>query len=736
MALDLFRPYPGVALLTTERGSVLLGAPTDAFKATKALCQAHNLAFPRVLVAPQRLLCGGHPQFNPEFFLYDFLFVYGAAFKPELEGERLQLCVDEAQVEEQRQALRITLVGPTRAEMEAYRDAGGRPTMTAAEIDRLARVAEHMAIKKAGRSRTVDEMVEFSTFDQQGRVDLLDGQLVLVRESPTSFRARHAGRELQVDLAFTPPVRPFAELPAPSLVQTPETFGVKPIGTRSGFDLSGPTTGFVIWLNGRAIVYDGPVGTRYLLERQGISLTDVGAVILSHCHEDHMGAFVELILSGHRPMVLTAEPIYRSALAKLAGVFQQPPEEIARLIDYHPVRPGEPIELYGGRLDFFYTVHAIPTVGLAVSLRHGGAEHRVQISGDTMHHDGLDEMRKAGVIDDPVHRELRALVPTSKDDNALFFADVGEAIIHGHPKDWQDNPNRVLYYHCPDNEHTRSFGHPIAVPGHNETLVEAPRLHASVPVRLLAALAAFDLDPGQLATFLHTGRARRVEANAVLGRAGEPSTTFTVVTSGSASVQRGGDQPAGILRPGEFFGHRELVDPERRLSATIVALTPMELFELDGALVDQLLGAPSPDEQTALWRRRASLAAAPLLAHLDLPTRHALAQAAHEERHLAGDTILTQGQLADDFFLLIDGEVEITATGQPVATLKAGDADRYFGITAALFAAQPQRVTVRALTPTTTLRLPGRTMRALTAGDMGLRLTLSEALRQRSRPAA
>src|SRR5688572_8695097 len=112
MALAIHRPYPGVALLVTEHGSVLLGAPADAFKATKQYCNQHQLPFPRVLVAPQRLVAEANPQFAPEFFLYDFLFVYGAAFKPQLEAERLQLVLDHEQVEEERAALQITLTGP------------------------------------------------------------------------------------------------------------------------------------------------------------------------------------------------------------------------------------------------------------------------------------------------------------------------------------------------------------------------------------------------------------------------------------------------------------------------------------------------------------------------------------------------------------------------------------------------------------------------------------------------
>ena len=77
--------YPGVTLVVSGEESILFGVPNDAFKATKQYCTDHKLPFPRTLVAPPRMVVMGTPQFNPEFFLYDFLFVYGAAFKPQLQ---------------------------------------------------------------------------------------------------------------------------------------------------------------------------------------------------------------------------------------------------------------------------------------------------------------------------------------------------------------------------------------------------------------------------------------------------------------------------------------------------------------------------------------------------------------------------------------------------------------------------------------------------------------------------
>ncbi len=733
MSLDVHRPYPGVALLVHDHGSMLLGAPTDAFKATKRYCEEHKLPFPRVLVAPQRLFVAANPQFNPEFFLYDFLFVHGAAFKPELASHRLTLVLDAAQVEHEKLSLRHTLTGPSREEMSAWRSVSGQAVVDAATVQRLAGVSEHMAIRNAsGSPRSVEDMIATAVFDARGQVEV-DGVSV-TRAGPAAFEVRAGAQHARIDLAVFAPVVPFATLAPPEVVQSPMVFGIKTLGTRSGFDLSGPTTGFLLWLNGRAVMYDGPVGTRFLLERQGIPPDDIAAVILSHCHEDHMGAFVELVLAGHRPRVYTAEPIYRSVLIKLAGSLERSPQEVAALIDYRRVTPGEPFELCGALCELFYTVHAIPTVGMRVELRDAaGVQHRLQISGDTMHHEGLDKMRAAGVISPEEHARMRALVPPERMDNALYLADVGEALIHGHPKDWQGNPNRVLYYHCPDNAHTRGFGHELAAPGQAMTLVPARHLHPVTPVRLLNALSCFDLrDPRWLATLLTAGHIRAAAPGDTLAVKGEPGDTLTLIVAGTATLNPGGTN-AELLRSGELFGGIELVDSTARFTATLHALTPMELFDVDARTLRAYLSEADPGDGLARIRQvRPLIDAIRLFTSLGRGARSQLARLARVERFNAGDHLIDQGQLADDFFVLVEGSVEIHRSQEIIATLDAGQADSFFGELSAIFPSRPRGASVRALTPVCTLRLAGSKLRELFESEAPVRMLLSDVMRRRT----
>ena len=304
MSFAVFNLYPGTAFVAVNGKTVLFGAPADAFKAVKNACATLHLAMPRTLVAPPRLVVDGIAQFVPEFFLYDLLFVQGAAFDPALANEKLLLAMPHDTIRSTLRALRISLTGPTGREMEifAQQDIFGRarkPTIDADTISMLVKQSNRLAVTDdRAQKRPLDAMIEPLAFDVRHTLKLLNNTLQIEHLDHQKLLIRHQGSEQVVDLTVHPPIPPILVPPIPQTVPFPYTFGVQTLGARSGFDCSGPTTGFVIWVNGRAILYDGPVGTRLVLKQQGMSIHDVEGLILSHCHEDHMGAFLELLLAG------------------------------------------------------------------------------------------------------------------------------------------------------------------------------------------------------------------------------------------------------------------------------------------------------------------------------------------------------------------------------------------------------------------------------------------------------
>ena len=741
MPTSIHRPYPGVALVNTDDGAVLIGAPADAFKAVKAYCNEHKLPFPRTLVAPQVALANATPQFVPEFFLYDFLFIYGAAFTPDLAKERLVLVVDQGREHGEREALRMTLTGPTLAELQSYRDAQGRPAVLPEHATALAKISDHMAAKRGGVAMTVDDMVTTLAFDGDGNVTVLGGKATIHRVTPTTVAFRYGGESVEIDLTVPAHITPFATLPIPTMPMLPVTFGVQTLGVRGGFDLSGPTTGFLFWVNGRGVLFDGPPKSRTMLDSQGIAFADIDAVILSHCHEDHMNSFVELVTTGHRPRVYTTEPIYRSALVKLANYFDASSEDVAKLVDYYRITPGEPVHIAGATFDFFYTVHPIPTLGVDVSLRDAsGAVHRIVLSGDTIHLEGLAKMREAGVVPDAMAERLQNLVPQERVERTLYFADVGESLIHGHPKDWQTTKNNVVYYHCPDNEHTRAFGHEVGSPGKMYTLIPGLTASALAPQRITSALGELGFfSPAFLAECMFRGRLREVAAGEALSRRGEPGglrETLTVIVAGTARSATE-DSDHHVLRPGDFVGVFEGVDTEGRATATITAITPMTVIDLPGELVDHaILDNGADDSVDRIRTVRPLLDSSALFSTLSIPDRSLLAKHGIEERYPAGEIIVHQGQMADDFFVLVQGDVELKRGDRLVAQVAADSRENFFGEQTAVYASRAREMTARALTPARVVRIPGREIRKMFfTRNMALHQSLSRTMSDRARRA-
>ena len=552
--IQSFEPYCGTALIHLDAvGTILFGAPADSFKAVKATCQNKGLPFPRILIAPKLLMTNAVAQFAPEFFLYDFLFVYGAAFKPELAEQKLTIIAPKAYHESIHAALTHTLLGPSLSELQQYAKQCPEAGLDAATIERLHRQSEHLAIKRNGRVRQVEDMVTFATL-QQGAIRLSD--TIEVTHDEEGFAIVMDGRRQYVHIPIFPKVEPFASLAAPTSVEPPQAFGIHALGTRSGFDLSGPTTGFALYVSGRILLFDGPPALCRLLETQGFSLRDVEGAIVSHCHEDHMPSIIELILRGDSPKIYTAEPIYRSLLVKLSNYFRQPQHVVAGLLRYERVVPDKPIWFLGATLRFFYTAHSIPTLGVNASYLAGGRVHQIQISGDTLHHRGIDEMAQLGILPSKQHSELRSLIPNCEVPHALYLADVGGPPIHGEPKDWAGNPNRIMYYHCPDNDVTRSFGHCVINPGDRHVMHASPQHSLEVPTTLKEALVFLSLDDTRwLNVLLHLGEVVTIPIGGsiaeVLGTEHKSGVLLSGVLQAPASGTLHGED---TLRVGDVFG--------------------------------------------------------------------------------------------------------------------------------------------------------------------------------------
>jgi CRP-like cAMP-binding protein len=113
-------------------------------------------------------------------------------------------------------------------------------------------------------------------------------------------------------------------------------------------------------------------------------------------------------------------------------------------------------------------------------------------------------------------------------------------------------------------------------------------------------------------------------------------------------------------------------------------------------------------ELSAIEPRIAALQALDIVAGATRAALERLARSAIEEPVAAGTVLIQEGAEADDFFVLITGEVEVLAAGEAgvVQTLGTLTPPSYFG-EIGLLEHRPRTATVKALTPCTVYRING-----------------------------
>jgi CRP-like cAMP-binding protein len=107
------------------------------------------------------------------------------------------------------------------------------------------------------------------------------------------------------------------------------------------------------------------------------------------------------------------------------------------------------------------------------------------------------------------------------------------------------------------------------------------------------------LSPSEMQAIIPLLKPLRVEAGTVLCQEGAPGDCLFLIVEGDAEIFKGAQRLAA-LGAGEMFGEMALLTGEQR-SATVVAKTPMELYELDKADFDAMLNY-APQLSSALSR--------------------------------------------------------------------------------------------------------------------------------------
>jgi len=241
------------------------------------------------------------------------------------------------------------------------------------------------------------------------------------------------------------------------------------------------------------------------------------------------------------------------------------------------------------------------------------------------------------------------------------------------------------------------------------------RWRAEAAGAVVALEGVGEIAPENLADLAGRVRRRRVRPGQVVVREGSAGDAFFVVRAGHLAV--GAEGPDGVeslrhLAPGDAFGELALLEGRPR-TATVRAETDGELFEIDagtfGRVIAPAFAAPGLREY-----RRSLLEVWSLPPFRQLPKGDAASLARRGEWRGYGpdETVMTQGEPGDRFYVIGAGQVEVLIDGERRALLRAGD---HFGELALLHSA-PRTATVRTVTRARLFSLDAAAFDELVAG--------------------
>ncbi|HJP66805.1 MAG TPA: cyclic nucleotide-binding domain-containing protein, partial [Actinomycetota bacterium] len=224
-------------------------------------------------------------------------------------------------------------------------------------------------------------------------------------------------------------------------------------------------------------------------------------------------------------------------------------------------------------------------------------------------------------------------------------------------------------------------------------LIDALPMFDDVPVESLNELA------GRV-------RLRTFSRGQPVVRQGDRAEAFYVVRRGTLQVveenpETGNERPLRSLGRGESFGELALVTAATR-TATVRAVEESEVFEIDKSTFDWLLAdmihvphfAPTLEAMAQLREMEC-------FANLEPDELAELLERGEWVNVRPGETIVKQGTVADSFYAIGSGQVEVVQNRKVIRTLGAGS---FFGEIGLLLDV-PRTATVRALTPVRIYRL-------------------------------
>mmetsp|Transcript_20151 Transcript_20151/g.29778 ORF Transcript_20151/g.29778 Transcript_20151/m.29778 type:complete len:921 (-) Transcript_20151:256-3018(-) len=623
----------GGIYVPTLAGPLQIGIPPETIKDSLAL----GLPMPQYYVMPPDSF---HRELGSGLGINVAEFEFPAYYNFFLRKRTIKLVVASMEIERRlRIVLQETLFGPVK--IDPYLDF--KPSYPMEARPDLSAETQYFAVFD-GELLTLDSLVTFLHFDKEGKTVIPgtndeSGAFIEIRHSRfnggefiidevnrmNGYRRRAVVSQF-IDL---PEVLPFHPAPTSSVFEPP-SFGVTVLGNSHGFDPQGTTSGYVLWINRRGYMIDPPPYASVILRNFNIRPSLIDGVIVTHCHADHdAGAFQKILFEG-QVTVITTRSIYGSFIRKYCALSGLPSKLLRQTHRFLPVTIGETLRLRGASLNFFYSLHSIPCIGLEVYF----GPKSIVFSADHMNDpDKIKQMKEVGILSEG---RCESLLNFPWHHDAIFH-EAGVPPIHTPIKTLMELPDDIkkkLYVvHVSPSSIPADSGLKIAPLGVESTVVldiEAPPTKhisdsAVDALDLIGSVGIFGhCSLTQARDLLELGIRKTYKSGSTIQESGATVTEVCIIASGRATVKinapskvapspRNHKSPnrgdlesqrrrswfdewgtyAGsedILTRGDWFGEEALMDLATPAAASVAAISDVELLVLSATDLRWVIG--------------------------------------------------------------------------------------------------------------------------------------------------
>lgn len=645
----IFQPSQGSRLYQDGKHSLLFGQPPEVIKGL----MLHKVGGFDTLVLSDIREKDGSLVNSLEFPLYSFLF-FGDALSA---GRRLNLVGSEEAISQALRLLRITLLGPTRDELEGW--------STPAEIrEEWLAASDYLAVKdKQGEVIPIERFFNPVPFVND-RASV--GELVIRHLGTDRYEVLNGTEGLIVDLnedaQVNPPYKVEPDYVPGGLVK----MGIEVLGGASGFTPTEPCTGIALCYNGEYMLIDAiPFLDQHLFAR-GISKNQIAALFLTHLHDDHC-SMLPLMMMPHRVEVITSREIFYMAMEKLACGLGWTVAAVTEHFKLMEIEPGVRFNYFGLSIEPHLTVHSIPTIGAVFSTVNRGIEQQICVIGDNHTMTSIRAMGEQGLVRESTVRNLEHLY---SDRFSLLVADGGAGAIHGDPADAiESDSDRVVFVHVEQlpNEFNTTFS--LASSGKRYTLLDGdPAIYTSQINHYLTVWLGKPFPNRWMRSLLADEEIRRYNTDdVILVQNAETRGIVYLILTGYCDVVRHDGKRLHVeakLQAGDILGEMAVITGSGIRNASVVARTPVTLCVFSEETFRSFIIAERFHEDLLLrWSVRPAIHSHPLFAALKSTVVEKLSQIA-ELKNLAADESF---DLTDDnWCLLYEGSAGLE--GQAMST--------------------------------------------------------------------